>query len=121
MMCQRIGLPPISTIGFGRRVVSSANRVPNPPARITAFIYSTPSRAASGGQPPVGVRRSISGWALGELRRPRRAPQGGFELVVVLYQGAQRPGVDAPHRSRYGSALQAQEREQSIGGFLMVP
>ena len=38
MMCQRIGLPPISTIGFGRTVVSSLSRVPMPPARMTVFI-----------------------------------------------------------------------------------
>ena len=38
MMCQRIGLPPISTIGFGRGPVSSLSRVPRPPARITAFM-----------------------------------------------------------------------------------
>jgi hypothetical protein len=38
MMCHKIGLPPISTIGFGRAVVSSAIRVPKPPARITTFI-----------------------------------------------------------------------------------
>src|SRR4051794_36930089 len=37
-MCQRIGRPPISTIGFGRVPVSSLSRVPSPPARITAFI-----------------------------------------------------------------------------------
>ena len=37
MMCQRIGLPPISTIGLGRSVVSSESRVPSPPARITVF------------------------------------------------------------------------------------
>src|SRR5438128_1818195 len=43
MMCHRIGLPPISTIGFGRNVVSSDNRDPSPPARITAFIVSAPS------------------------------------------------------------------------------
>jgi hypothetical protein len=36
-MCQSIGLPPISTIGFGRVEVSSLNREPRPPARITAF------------------------------------------------------------------------------------
>src|SRR6267143_2999847 len=36
MMCQRIGRPPISTIGLGRTSVSSARRVPNPPQRITA-------------------------------------------------------------------------------------
>src|SRR5205085_255379 len=38
MMCQRIGDPPISTIGFGVTSVSSARRVPSPPARITVFI-----------------------------------------------------------------------------------
>ena len=37
-MCQRIGRPPISTIGLGRVSVSSVNRVPRPPARITTFI-----------------------------------------------------------------------------------
>src|SRR5665213_790028 len=38
MMCHRIGLPPISTIGLGRTAVSSLRREPKPPARITAFI-----------------------------------------------------------------------------------
>ena len=38
MMCQRIGRPPISTMGFGRNSVSSLKRVPMPPARMTAFI-----------------------------------------------------------------------------------
>src|SRR5947209_9268319 len=37
MMCQSTGLPPISTIGFGRTEVSSVKREPTPPARITAF------------------------------------------------------------------------------------
>src|SRR5215471_3835867 len=37
MICQRIGLPPISTIGFGLVEVSSDSRVPRPPASITAF------------------------------------------------------------------------------------
>jgi hypothetical protein len=37
MMCQSIGLPPISTIGLGRAVVSSLKREPKPPAKITAF------------------------------------------------------------------------------------
>ena len=31
-------MPPISTIGFGLTVVSSLNRVPIPPARMTTFI-----------------------------------------------------------------------------------
>jgi len=42
MMWQMIGSPPISTIGFGLMTVSSARRVPNPPARITAFMDKTP-------------------------------------------------------------------------------
>ena len=40
MMCHRMGVPPISTIGFGRDCVSSLIRVPSPPARMTAFILS---------------------------------------------------------------------------------
>src|SRR5262245_3096414 len=42
MMCHKIGLPPISTIGFGLRWDSSDMRVPIPPARITAFICCAP-------------------------------------------------------------------------------
>src|SRR6185295_14351755 len=40
MMCQRIGFPPISTIGLGRPTVSSLRRDPIPPARMTAFMMS---------------------------------------------------------------------------------
>src|SRR4051812_46603722 len=40
MMCQRIGLSPISTSGLGLATVSSASREPMPPARMTAFIQS---------------------------------------------------------------------------------
>src|SRR4030042_3684702 len=43
IICQRMGLPPISTIGLGRKTVSSDRRVPAPPARITTFIFFTPS------------------------------------------------------------------------------
>ncbi len=39
MMCQRIGLPPISIMGFGLRCDSSEILVPRPPARMTAFMY----------------------------------------------------------------------------------
>src|SRR5919108_3723917 len=41
MMCQRIGFVPICTIGLGIRSVSSASRVPNPPANMTTFMPST--------------------------------------------------------------------------------
>ena len=37
-MCQRIGLPPTETMGFGIEWVNSDKRVPNPPAKITTFM-----------------------------------------------------------------------------------
>src|SRR5215469_5983314 len=41
MMCQRMGLPPTSTSGFGRYSVSSRSLVPCPPHRIT-MVIATP-------------------------------------------------------------------------------
>ena len=43
IICQMIGLSPISNIGFGLRWLSSEILVPNPPARMTAFIFSPQS------------------------------------------------------------------------------
>src|SRR6476660_8728853 len=43
MMCQRIGRPPTSTIGFGFDSDSSASRVPSPPASST--VFTEPPRA----------------------------------------------------------------------------
>src|ERR1700736_6939282 len=48
MMCHSIGLPPISTIGFGRSDVSSLSRVPDPPARMTTFTAGPRARRACG-------------------------------------------------------------------------
>ena len=42
MICHKIGLPPISTMGLGLRWVSSERRVPKPPAKMTAFITLAP-------------------------------------------------------------------------------
>src|SRR5689334_22490457 len=47
MMCHRIGRPPISTSGFGRVSVSSARRVPYPPARMTTFTEAGSYRIGS--------------------------------------------------------------------------
>src|SRR5439155_19895144 len=44
MTCQRIGLPPTSTIGFGLYSVSSRKRVPLPPQRITTGHCSSATR-----------------------------------------------------------------------------
>src|SRR6185437_10648694 len=40
MMCQSNGLPPTSTIGFGRYSVSSRMRMPCPPARIITLVLA---------------------------------------------------------------------------------
>src|SRR3954454_10125439 len=40
MMCQMMGLPPTSTIGLGRAVVSSASLVPLPPAKMITCMAS---------------------------------------------------------------------------------
>src|ERR1700757_1907244 len=40
MMCHRMGRPPTSTIGLGRREGSSLSRGPRTPARIMAFTQS---------------------------------------------------------------------------------
>ena len=45
MMCQRIGRPPISIIGFGRSWLSSEMRVPSPPASITTLVILSPGLA----------------------------------------------------------------------------
>jgi hypothetical protein len=38
MMCDKIGLPPISIMGLGFKWVSSEILVPKPPAKITTFM-----------------------------------------------------------------------------------
>src|SRR5579859_7402347 len=87
MMCQRIGLPPISTMGFGLTWVSSLKREPKPPARITAFISSLSSlalglalvlvrtlevRTLEPGWVPVRCCRAFVLAGLGCARRARR-------------------------------------------------
>jgi hypothetical protein len=65
MMCHRIGRPPMSIMGLGRDPVSSAIRVPRPPARITHFIYTTPciDRADMSGGSAIGPIASRATYA----------------------------------------------------------
>src|SRR3954464_12540414 len=61
MMCQRIGRPPTSTIGFGFDSASSARRVPSPPASRTVFTVPPPAdQEKSRGYPPQNVKRLTS-------------------------------------------------------------
>ena len=58
-MCHKTGLPPISTMGLGRTEVSSLRRVPNPPAKIIAFIripYIYPQKMAA---PVMGIKLTL--------------------------------------------------------------
>src|SRR5918993_1329995 len=97
MMCQRIGIPPISTIGFGRTDVSSPKRVPKPPARITACIeiptldyvscYSSIPRIAVSRRPLAGVRTSKDGAEFERLSLPSSGGSalGGADATVQLH------------------------------------
>ena len=90
MMCQRIGRPPISTIGFGRVSVSSVNRVPRPPAKMTTFIrifavrptrlairaHPARSRRLSGFQKPLIAACDADNSEPSRPRRPTRPSQG---------------------------------------------
>src|SRR5215510_1125615 len=58
MICQSMGFPPISTIGLGRTVVSSASRVPRPPARMITFMLQT-FRNGEWGMGSRGTRKSF--------------------------------------------------------------
>src|SRR5688500_6438274 len=62
MMCHRIGMPPISTIGFGLIAVSSPNRLPRPPAKITVCIVAPRLGLDSMTDPMPTARKSF--WRL---------------------------------------------------------
>jgi hypothetical protein len=68
-MCSAIGLVSIGTIGFGMSHVSGRNRVPEPPAIKTAFIWD-PLLAA----PELWVQQAGGG-----LQRGFRMGTGGLQ------------------------------------------
>ena len=95
MMCQRIGLLPISIIGFGRTAVSSLMRVPAPPARITAFTGGEDtdvgrSRPASGTVAGLLSHRSHRGFTSAPIDEETlqqlyyQNPEFGFYLVKLV-------------------------------------
>ena len=77
MMCHRIGRPPISTMGLGRIWDSSDIRVPSPPARITAFIW-TPRAEVHG---PKRTPTSLSPRHL-SLGKAAGKDQGVWRLIA---------------------------------------
>jgi len=56
-MCHRIGWLPIGTIGLGRNSVSSRNRVPLPPHKMTTFIRISPFLSVENGRLLILVRQ----------------------------------------------------------------
>src|SRR5208283_2589072 len=75
-MCQRMGWPPISTMGLGRTEVSSLRRVPRPPARMTAFImgeYPWTRLGAAEGVAPAIARISMTSFGVREQGETRRS------------------------------------------------
>src|SRR5437763_15235099 len=76
MMCQRIGRPPISTIGFGLATVSSLIREPRPPAKITAFMPALRDGFA--------IRRRVPHPGL----EPHPRPLGGLGVALAAVVAA---------------------------------
>src|SRR5215212_5031579 len=92
MMCQRIGRPPISTIGFGRTVLSSEIRVPKPPARMTAFMpafHQSPLLLL-----PVPVDRACESFVQSRRGTPAEEVEGAAYLRDPLV--LQRPVRQTP-------------------------
>ena len=88
-MCQRIGLPPISTIGLGRTAVSSLSRVPRPPARITAFMWASVSRKPDPRLTAVTLPRDLRDWIAllereGELVRVTAEVDPDLEITEIV-------------------------------------
>src|SRR5438309_6515963 len=75
MMCHRIGIPPTSTIGFGRSDVSSPRRVPSPPARITACTRTSFEWAQA---PSYASECLSSETSTVEVANPGRERSGGL-------------------------------------------
>src|SRR6476659_10567253 len=93
MMCQRMGMPPTSIIGFGRREVSSPRRVPSPPARITACTRtSSNERLDAYGAPE---RRKIvlgCNWRCAKVLAPEARHRAWLHLC--------RPRIDLKEKGR---------------------
>src|SRR4051794_16773613 len=87
MMCHRIGLLPISIIGFGRMSVSSLIRVPAPPARITAFMRDS---GPAQGSVPRGRWIFEDNDCSGPGGPAQRRGEGAEALHHVPPQGARR-------------------------------
>src|SRR5258706_4298773 len=100
MMCQRIGRPPISIIGFGRKCDSSEIRVPRPPARMTAFMDAYMDSFAWLATPAGRKRQDKSrGCAARIARRARRRASARAALGI---RGLHAQQIEGDRRRRDG-------------------
>ena len=115
MMCQSSGCPPISTIGLGRVAVSSASRVPSPPASSTTFMlshhprlgYGTMNRPAA-----IPVRLLLAHDLVGEIPREDQHVVGPPLVASVVHgrTGDVLPGVNRPTFSGFLSTVNGSRR-----------
>src|SRR5579859_1742218 len=119
MMCQSSGRPPICTIGFGRYSVSSRNRVPIPPAKITTFISCTlkPSNprdelAAAPSRINTMTKRHVGAAELqgSQARRPSVILLGVGILIISLLGERKRVEPIGRGRINFGCVLQHRDR-----------
>src|SRR5580704_2134300 len=98
MRCQRIGRPPISTMGLGRSSVSSRRRVPRPPQRMTIFMCAGPGDdlGALALALLLQLGRDEAREALVVDRLRRGGPlSGGLHLAVGVARGLRDPFEEA--------------------------
>lgn len=107
MMCQRIGLPPISTIGFGFVAVSSLMRVPRPPAKSTALTL------------PLFISSSSEithfGYSLSSNQQDRSISVAGAPHKTRFLRGVRQPrgGDREPDLSGQGQVRETRPRQWS--------
>src|SRR5215831_17457522 len=92
-MCHKSGSPPISIIGLGLISVSSARRVPRPPARITTFTDLASTTAVS--------LNSACELSLG-IPFPAKSIQIDQDMLSLQEMSTGIPS----HGARFGSSLQ---------------
>src|SRR4051812_28732812 len=122
MMCQRIGLPPISTIGFGRMWDSSLILVPRPPASMTTFINALLKLVNRRGRRSSGsVVRGLQTWLVAHYHARSSAfksvsPQGGRRQPLLYRLRALPPGktTDVVNLSRKTTISPCVRKERVI-------
>src|SRR5262245_29577829 len=97
-MCHMIGRPPISTIGLGLTSVSSASRVPDPPAKMATFIRRYPKRLHNNNDSKRDIRYNTlenNGTFLNLVKRSR--PHAPLGRLVSHDQQIGAGGTKLPH------------------------